>query len=94
MLEFTDWAKDILRRADEAARRLNPDARVRLASAPQGLEAVLADGPQPDDQEVALDGAVIYVQQGLAGLIDIEEPHDRIVLRERGAAPNRRPDKA
>ena len=27
MVEFTDWAKEILQRADAGARRLNPDAR-------------------------------------------------------------------
>ena len=31
MLEFSDWAIDILRRSNDAARRFNPDARVRLS---------------------------------------------------------------
>jgi hypothetical protein len=30
-LEFSEWAVDILRRSNEAARRFNPDARVRLS---------------------------------------------------------------
>ncbi len=85
MIEFTDWARDILRRSDAAARRFNPDARVRLARVAGVVQATLTDEPLPGDQEVALDDVTIYVEAGLEGLVDIEEPHDRVVLKPAGS---------
>jgi hypothetical protein len=92
MLEFTEWAREILERADSGARRLNPDARVRLVRSGTTMEAVLSDAPGPDDVVVSIGEATIFVQQGIDGLIDIEEPHDRIVLRPAGSQPNIRED--
>ena len=90
MLELTDWAKDILRRSDVAARRFNPDARVRLARVGGEVQATLTDAPSADDQIIDLDGVTIYAEIGLAGLVDIEEPHDRVVLKAAGSRWNDR----
>ena len=90
MIEITDWARDILRRADLAARRLNPEARVRLARAPGGLVSQLTDAPEPGDATLDVDGAEILIAGDLQGLVDIEEPHDRLVLRPLGSEPNPR----
>ncbi|HJT38176.1 MAG TPA: hypothetical protein VJ818_07100 [Actinomycetota bacterium] len=87
-VEFTDWAKDILQRADAGARRLNPDARVRLVRAAAGMEAVLSDTPAADDDVVSIGQATIFVERALNGLVDIEEPHDRLVLKPHGSQPN------
>jgi len=92
MVEFTDWAKEILQRADAGARRLNPDARVRLVRSGTVMEAVLSDAPGPDDAVVSIGNATIFIEQGIEGLVDIEEPHDRIVLRPAGSQPNLRED--
>jgi hypothetical protein len=92
MVEFTEWAKQILERADSGARRLNPDARVRLVRSGATMEAVLSDEPASDDSVVAIGEATIFVEQGIDGLVDIEEPHDRIVLRPAGSQPNIRED--
>lgn len=89
-IELTDWARDILRRSQEAARRFNPDARIRLARTVTGVETVLTDAPDPDDVEVRDGGVTIYVEQGLTGLLDVEEPHDRLVLRSPDSIPNAR----
>jgi hypothetical protein len=91
ILEFTEWARDILRRSQEAAARFNPDALIRLARTRHGVEAVLTDRPDPSDRAVELDGVTVYVERGLGGLVDIEEPHDRLVLRPAGSTPNPRP---
>ena len=88
MLEFTDWAKEILQRADAGARRLNPAARVRLVRAGSSMEAVLSDQPDAGDDVVSIGNAEIFVERGLEGLVDIEEPHDRIVLKPTGSQPN------
>ena len=90
VIEFTGWATDILRRSQDAARRFNPDARIRLARVGGAVQAALTDAPDPGDQVVDVDGVTIYVEAGLEGLVDIEEPHDRVVLRPLGSTPNDR----
>ena len=91
-IQLTDWARDILQRSGEAARRFNPDAKVRLARVSGTVQATLTDSPSPDDQMVDLGGVIVYVEAGLDGLVDIEEPHDRVVLKPPGSAPNARGD--
>ena len=88
VVEFTDWAKDILTRSQQAARRFNPDAVIRLARAGAEVQAMLAEGPEPGDQAEEVDGVTVYVESGLDGLVDVEEPHDRLVLRPEGSPPN------
>ena len=90
MIELTNWARDILTRAAEAATRFNPDARIRLARTLQGVQALLTDEPQPDDQILTFDSTTVFVERGLEGLVDVEEPHDRLVLRPTGSTPNER----
>jgi hypothetical protein len=90
MIELTDWARDILEKSNAAATRFNPEAKIRLARSAGSVEAQLTDAPPPDDERVALEGFVLYVEAGLEGLVDVEEPHDRLVLRPLGSAPNDR----
>jgi hypothetical protein len=90
VIEFTDWAKDILGRSQAAARRFNPDAKIRLAHLGGQVQAQLTDRPADDDQVFDLDGVTVYVESGLEGLVDIEEPHDRPVLKPLGAPWNDR----
>jgi hypothetical protein len=90
VIEFTEWAQEILQRSEQAARRFNPDAKVRLTRVGGVVQAVLTDRPAPDDREVEVGEATVYVESGLEGLVDIEEPHDRVVLRPSGSAPNAR----
>lgn len=92
MIEVTDWAKDILTRSHEAARRFNPDTVIRLTRTGSGIETILAEAPAPDDKPVAVGEVTLYVEQGLDGVVDIEEPHDRIVLKPPGSEPNVRPE--
>lgn len=88
MIEITDWAVDILTRAHGAARRFNPDAKIRLARRGGNVEAELTEEPLPGDEAVQVAGIAVYVERGLDGLVDIEEPHDRLVLRPPGSTPN------
>ena len=89
---FTEWARDILERSQAAARRFDPGARIRLARTTMGVEAVLTHGPAETDREVRVGEMTLYVEEGLEGLVDVEEPHDRLVLRPRGSTPNARGD--
>ena len=88
MIEFTEWATDILRRSHQAATRFNPGARIRLARTSRGVQALLTDESEGTDLEVPIDGFTIHVEQGLDGLVDVQEPHDQLVLRPAGSIPN------
>ncbi len=90
MIEFSDWATEILRRTHEAARRFDPDALVRLGRSPSGVEFTLADSPLDGDRLVAGDGFEILVEQGLDGIVDVVEPHDQLILRPPGSAERSR----
>lgn len=85
MIEFTEWATDILSRSDAAARRFNPDARVRVVRDGEGVRFELTDRPGQDDQVVEQEGFTLYVQPGLEGIVDVVEPHDRLILRPPGS---------
>jgi hypothetical protein len=91
VIEISDWARDILTRAQEAAHRFDPGARIRLARVGDEVQAVLAAGPQAGDRPVEVGEMTLYVEEGLEGLLDVQEPHDRLVLRPADATPNVRP---
>jgi hypothetical protein len=50
----------------------------------------LVHGPEPGDTSYETGEASVFVEGGLEGLVDIEEPHDRLVLRPAGSTPNPR----
>jgi len=85
MIEFTEWATQILRRAHEAARRFDPEVTVRLSRSADGVEFALADAPEPGDRIVRGDGFELLVEPGLDGIVDVVEPHDRLILRPPGS---------
>lgn len=88
MIQFTDWAKEILNKSQSAAARFNPSVKIRLARVGGSVQAVLAEAPEPGDQSADVDGMTLFVEEGLEGLVDVEEPHDRLVLKPLGSKPN------
>lgn len=92
MIEVTEWAREILGRSQAAARRFNPATVIRLVRGGPGVEARLSEAPDPGDQAVDLGGMTLYVEGGLEGVVDIQEPHDQVVLRPPGSPPNVRPE--
>jgi hypothetical protein len=84
MIGFTDRAIEIIARSDAAARRFDPDARVRLSAAGADVRSELVDAPAPNDDVVERDGFTFFVAAGLDGVVDVAEPHDRLVLRSGG----------
>ena len=80
MLEFTEWAVQILTRSHQAARRFNPRATVRLSRKGPGVHFELVDEPQPGDEVVEREDFTLYVEPGIEGTIDVVEPHDQLVL--------------
>jgi Fe-S cluster assembly iron-binding protein IscA len=84
VIDVTERAADLLAKADGAARRFNPDARIRVVPDGAGVRFVLSEGPEDGDTVVERDGVTFFVDATLDGVVDVEEPHDRLVLR-----PNR-----
>ncbi len=85
MLAFTDWAIDILSRADAAARRFNPEARVRVVRDGDGVRFELTDEPEAADVVIEHpSGFTLFAEDGLEGTVDVVEPHDRLILRPPG----------
>lgn len=81
----------MLRRSLDAVRRLNPTATIRLEVRGDGIHAALADGPAPGDEALEIGGAVVFAAAGISGIVDVEPPHDRLVLNPPGSPPNARP---
>jgi plasmid stabilization system protein ParE len=79
MLRLTDRAREALAAADAAARRFNPDARVRLRPGPGGVVADLVEGPEAGESVLELDGVAIVVDDALAGTVDAGE-HQTLTL--------------
>lgn len=85
MLEFTEWAIEILSKADTAARRFNPDARIRVVRDGDGVRFELAEETQATDRVVDHpSGFTLFAEEGLEGTVDVVEPHDRLILRPPG----------
>jgi hypothetical protein len=85
VIEFTDWASDILRRSHEAARRLNPNATLRVSRSNGSVAFALTDERQEGDVLVHGDGFDLLVAEGIEGVVDVVEPHDRLILRPPGS---------
>lgn len=81
MIEFTPRAVEILSRTHAASRRFNQDATVRLFRSDQGVRFALTDAAGEGDERIEGDGFVLLVEPGLAGVVDVVEPHDQLVLR-------------
>lgn len=84
VIDVTGRAADLLAKADSAARRFNPEARIRVVPDRIGVRFVLSDGPEAGDVVVERDGVTFFVDATLDGIVDVEEPHDRLVLRPNG----------
>ncbi|MBI3648482.1 MAG: hypothetical protein HY240_07030, partial [Actinobacteria bacterium] len=83
---FSEWAIEILSKADAAARRFNPQARIRVVREGTGVRFELTDEPEPTDRVVEQGGFTLLAQEGLEGTVDVVEPHDRLILRAPGDA--------
>jgi hypothetical protein len=79
VLTLTDRARDALVAADAAARRFNPDARVRLRRTGAKLVADLTDAPGVDESLLDVGDITIVIETGLHGTIDAGE-HNAFVF--------------
>jgi len=83
VIEISDRAVELLEKATEAARRFDPAAGIRIVGQPGNVRFELANGPAPGDRELACGDVTIHVEAHLSGVIDVEEPHEQLVLRAR-----------
>lgn len=92
-LEVTEAAAQVLRRALELGGVDPQRGGVRLylarslGGAP-GLQVELAEGPGPQETTVETAGLRLFVHPSLSAalaepVVDVEEPHERIVLRSK-----------
>ena len=81
MIELTPRAREILAKAEAAARRFDPDARIRLIREGTGVSFAFAHDPADDDEVIDAGDVRLFVEAGLAGVVDVTEPHDQLVLR-------------
>jgi hypothetical protein len=80
VVTFTDRAREALLTSLAAARRFDPEARLRLERHEAGVRAVFANEDQPDDLLIELDGAVIAVDPGIDGTIDAGDHQELRVI--------------
>lgn len=81
MIRCSAIAVGLLTRAEQAARRFNPSARIRLVPEAGGVRFELSEEPEPDDDVVEHEaGFTLFVAPGLSGLVDVAEPHDKLVM--------------
>lgn len=73
VLTLTPRAAEALRAADTAARRFNPDARVRLRRGGAGVAADLTDAPGPGESLISLDGIDLVLADDLQGTLDADD---------------------
>lgn len=79
MIEVTERAATAVAQAEAAARRFNPEVRVRLVRADGGVRFEFTDEPPEGDDEVPCEAAVLYVEPGLEGTLDTGD-HNAPVL--------------
>jgi hypothetical protein len=81
VIDVSERAADLLAKADVAARRFDPDACIRVVPDGVGVRFILSDGPEDGDTVVERHGVTFFADATLDGVVDVEEPHDRLVLR-------------
>ena len=79
MVTLTDRAVEILRAAQHAASRFDPNARIRIRRDGSGVAFELTDGGEPSDQVVEVDEVALLVESGIEGTVDAGD-HGTLVL--------------
>lgn len=80
MITPTERAAEAVVQAQVAARRFDPDARIRLVRDGAGVTFALSDGPLPGDIDVRCGETVLLAEAGLEGTLDTGD-HNAPVLR-------------
>ena len=79
MLTLTERAREALRTSLIAARRIDPEANLRIVRHDGGIRAVFAAEPDPADRTIDLGEIEIGVEAGIDGVADAGE-HNELTL--------------
>lgn len=80
MVTLTERAGEALRTSLIAARRIDPEANLRIVRHHDGVWAVFAAEADPADQLVDIGEIVIGVETGIAGTVDVGEHNELTVV--------------
>jgi hypothetical protein len=81
VIDVSERAAELLAKADAAARRFNPDARIRVIPADGGVRFVLSDGPEDGDVAIERDGVTFFADPTLVCTVGGAPPHARLGTR-------------
>jgi len=84
VLEITDDAVAVLERAYDAAGRFNPGVKIRVYRNGDQIQLGFADRPSDGDDVVAVGDMLVFVEGGISGTLEAQQPHDRLAVRENG----------
>ncbi|HMC80121.1 MAG TPA: hypothetical protein VKO35_06185, partial [Acidimicrobiia bacterium] len=84
VLEITDDAAAVLERAYDAAGRFNPGVKIRVYRAGDEVQFGFAERPSEGDDVVPVGDMLIFVEGGISGTLEAQQPHDRLVVRQDG----------
>ncbi|MEA2592508.1 MAG: hypothetical protein QOD62_2339 [Actinomycetota bacterium] len=84
MLDITDDAAAVLERAYDAAGRFNPGVKIRVYRTGEQVQIGFAERPSDGDDVVPVGDMLIFVESGITGTLEAQQPHDRLVVREDG----------
>jgi hypothetical protein len=79
VLTLTERAREALRTSLIAARRIDPEANLRIVRHEGGVRAVFVGEADPADRLVDLGEIVIGVEAGIDGVVDAGE-HNELTL--------------
>lgn len=84
MLRVTEEASGVLERAYDAAVRFNPGVKIRVSRVGTRIDVNFTDHPSPGDEVMIVGDIIVFVESGIAGVLDASQPHDRLIVREKG----------
>ncbi len=80
MIEPTVRATQVVAQSEAAARRFNPNARIRLCREGAGVRFELTESAAPGDETVACGEVELLVEPGLDGVLDTGEHNLPILI--------------
>jgi len=82
VLRITEEAAGVLERAYDAAARFNPAVKIRVSRVGTRVDVNFTDHPSPGDEVVIVGDIIVFVESGIAGVLDATQPHDHLTVRE------------
>jgi len=81
MLTISEEAVAVLERAYDAAARFNPGVKIRVYRTGDQVQVGFAERPEEGDEVVPVGDMLVFVEGGIAGTLEAQQPHGRLVVR-------------